>query len=191
VADTKTPGVKFRWHGQAVVSNMQQVMTSRMKTCVAFFRTKVVKSISTSSRASGASKPGQPPHANTGHLRRSIFGDVDSSRAAITGTVGTTAVYGAALEYGATIRPKKAKALTIPLTDKAGKYPAPKFPKPLTLVWPKGSKFGYLVEQSGKMSTMHYLLTRGPITLAPRPFLRRALNVHWNTGKKILQTGRP
>lgn len=183
-------GVTFKWNSQWLEKEVTAAMQSRMHTATEFLRSEVVKSISTSSRSGGPSLPKQPPHANTGHLRQSIFGEVTTESKSVTGSVGTTVIYGAALELGATIRPKTKKALTIPLTDKAGKYPAPKFPKPLTLVWPKGKKHGWLVETTGKMSIMHYLLTRGPVKLAARPYLRPALNTHWPTISKILKTGR-
>jgi len=183
-------GATFKWNSQWLEKEVAATMHSRMETATEYLRSEVVKSISTSSRSGGASLPGQPPHANTGHLRQSIFGEVKTQGDAIVGSVGTTVIYGAALELGATIRPKKAKALTIPLTVKAGRYPAPKFPKPLTLVWPKGKKHGFLVETTGKTVTRHYLLTRGPVTLAARPYLRPALNTNWATISKILKTGR-
>lgn len=185
----KVAGIEWKWASKWLTDEVVNTMESRMRTGCSYLRTEVVKSISASSRAGGPSQPGQPPHADTGHLRRTIFSDVKRSAGEIMGRVGTTAVYGAALELGATIRPKTKKALTIPLTKKAGRYPAPKFPAPLELVWPKSSRHGYLVERSGNQTTMHYLLTRGPVTLAARPYLRPGLNKNWATISKILKTG--
>lgn len=186
----KVQGAQLHWKAQPFVKEVGDIVESRMGTAAAFLRTEIVKSISTSSRGAGPSKPGQPPHADTGHLRRSIFHDVVKTKESVKGIVGTTAGYGVALEFGATILPKKAKALTIPITKKAGKYPAKKFPGELVMIWPKGSNHGYLVEQFKKKTVIHYILA-GKVTLAPRPFLRPGLAKNWNQIVKIITTGGP
>jgi hypothetical protein len=180
----------FKWDHQWLIKEVEATMASRMKTAVAFLRTGVVKSISISSRAGGPSQPGQPPHADTGHLRQSIFGSSSKEKGSIVGTVGTTAYYGRALEFGATIRPVQAKALTIPISPAAKRCPARKFPRKLVMIWPKGSSHGYLVEQMAKKTVIHYVLAKS-VTLKARPYLRPGLNTHWKQIKSILQTGTP
>ncbi len=66
------------------------------------------------------SKPGEPPRADTGGLRRSIFASVDKTR--VEAKVGTTLKYGAYLEKGTrggrTITPKRKKVLVFPFKGK-------------------------------------------------------------------------
>jgi hypothetical protein len=182
--------VVFTWNGPQMLTAVQQTMMVRMKTAVEYLRSRVVKNISTSGRGGNASKPGQFPHARTGKLRQSIYGVHEGSKKQVAGRVGTSLIYGRALELGATIRPKNARALTIPMTEEAEKRPAKQFKRPLSLVWPTGSKHGWLVEQKGKKTVLQYLLVR-KVALKPRPFLRPTLNQEWPTVQKILLSGSP
>lgn len=190
MASTSAGGMKLKWNHQWLMKEVEATMMGRMKTVVALLRTGVVKSISISSRAGGPSQPGQPPHADTGHLRRSIFGSQSREKGSIVGTVGTTAYYGRSLEFGATIRPVQAKALTIPISGPAKRCPASKFPRPLTMIWPKGARHGYLVEQLKTRTKIHYILARS-VTLKARPYLRPELNKKWKIMSHFLQTGAP
>jgi len=80
-----------------------------------------------------------------------------------------------------TIRPKRGKALAIPLTIEAYRHGSPRtpspFPRALRLVWPKGKRYGFLVEDkagrgkkaTGAKSILHYLLVP-EVTIPARPF---------------------
>lgn len=124
--------------------------------------------------------PGTPiplkakPLDNYGLLRESFAANHPKNIRNISGTLleyGTNVEYAALHQYGNVIRPKKAKALTIPLTAEAvNAGRARSFPGGLKLVWPKGKPFGWLVQDKGKVSIMHYMLVPKS-TVPARPFL--------------------
>lgn len=62
--------------------------------------------------------------------------------------------------FGATITPKNAKALTIPLTIEAARAGSPRnFPRPLFVLKPKDGGKSYLAERIGKRLKKHYLFS--------------------------------
>jgi phage gpG-like protein len=63
----------------------------------------------------GISEPGGPPGTRSGMLRASVTYEVEGSLL----SVGTNLVYGAKLQEGGDIRPKTAKALTVPISPEA------------------------------------------------------------------------
>jgi phage gpG-like protein len=119
------------------------------------------------------SKPGDPPGTETGSLRRSVQVDMTDLPNMQT-RVGTNLPYGRYLEYGARIRPKKAKALAVPLTKAAKRHSSPRdFPKELQLI-PRKGRAPLLVETFGKRKTrmiLHYVLLP-EVNLAARPWMR-------------------
>ena len=116
------------WHGNGVKRQINAALFKGIRKAVAYTQSRIVKRISVSSRGTGGarsakkgarppmrfnhSKAGQPPKADTGKLRQSIFGVSD--RGLLIGRVGTTLKYGAMLELGTkrhTIAAKRKKTL--------------------------------------------------------------------------------
>lgn len=148
------------------------------------------------------------PHVRSGRLRRSIIGrveDVEGSRLAIVIRAGggkADVRYAAAQEYGATIRPKKAKFLAIPLDaakTKAGvsRYKSPRDAGDLSAIpisrgrfllvrkakpRPKGGKRKRAAPP--KRQPALFLLTREPTVIRPTRFLARAIE---STGGRLSQ----
>ena len=90
--------VKLKWHGAKVKKDLQKEEIKRLKMVGAFLEGKVKKNISIPTRSAGPSTGGEMPHADTGHLRKSIFHDVDEKRKTVI--VGTPVKYGLFLEVG-------------------------------------------------------------------------------------------
>jgi len=112
---------------------------------------------------------------DSGDLAGSITGEFGESFAA----VGTNKIKAAIHQFGGTIKPDKAKALAIPISREARKALGPrKFGRELELIWPKGSKFGWLVENQagrgpsgkGAQSIFHYRLAK-KVEMPARSFL--------------------
>jgi len=80
---------------------------------------------------------------------------------------------------GGIIKPKRAKALAIPFSDRAktisrrGSGPR-MFPTPLELIWPKSRRTGLLVERTRNKSILHYILAK-KVYIKPKPYLERAM----------------
>ncbi len=114
-------------------------------------------------------RKGQPLR-DTGVLLKSIHSKSSSAFAA----VGTNNEYAKIHQFGGVIKPKTAKALAIPWSPEAkGVGYASRFPRKLALVWPKGSKSGWLVESGGsrrKHTKLPYRL-RHQVTIPARPVL--------------------
>lgn len=77
-------------------------------------------------------------------------------------------------QFGATIRPTRAKALTIPLTREAKRVGSPgrgRFPRSLFVLAAKGGRSAFLAErdESGTV-TLHYVLKR-EVKVPARPYL--------------------
>lgn len=177
-------GVKFVWRGDAVTKGMRTEFVRRVSKSAVMLQRQIVKNISTSSRNAGPSRAGEFPRTNTGALRKSIF--VRKSSNGLSAVVGTTSKVAFVMEFGAIIRPQRAKALAIPISRQAKKHndaggSARNFPKKLVFIRRKG-KPPLLVEVTGKKGrelrkkwTIHYVL---PATarIAPRPFMLPTLN---------------
>lgn len=103
-----------------------------------------------------------------------LLGSILTKSSAAFAAVGTNKEYAKIHQFGGVIKPKTAKCLAIPWSPKAKGYGyARRFPRKLTLVWPKGSKSGWLVESGGsrrKHTKLHYLL-RHQVTMPERPYL--------------------
>lgn len=117
----------------------------------------------------------------TGEVQRAIFEDFPSGRGGLAKSYTATLlqpkdgklragaisdlVYARIQDEGGPIVAKNAKALTIPISEKAKKLSsrgvsAREFPGGLDLVWPRGSQVGYLVKSIKKRTELHYLLKR-------------------------------
>jgi hypothetical protein len=109
---------KIKWSG-AADKQVRKAAAIGIETAASKLRTLIVKRISVSSRGAGRgtrspgpnagppmkmnpSKPGQPPHRDTGKLAQSINYSSDRSKA--LATVYTTLLYGVVLERGQTTR---------------------------------------------------------------------------------------
>ncbi len=109
------------WNDKAFNKKIKAILGSRLAGSAELLRKTVVKNISKPFQGGGGSdfsddafgdvqtrygperegtpsKPGDPPKADLGLLRQSIFADVDKKQ--LTAEVGTTVKYGRALELG-------------------------------------------------------------------------------------------
>lgn len=119
---------------------------------------------------------GQKPLRDTGLLMASVTtkgakGAIESITDSLL-RIGTNLDRAALHQHGGILRPK-GKALAIPLTRQALAAGRPGRMANLELVWPKGSKTGWLVERKGgkrARTTMHWLLVPR-VTIPARPFL--------------------
>jgi phage gpG-like protein len=122
----------------------------------------------------GRSSPGEPPHKDTGTLARSI--EIDEATPEVpVAHVGSNLAYARILEYGGTIRPKHAKALSIPVNAQARKLRSPRHNSRLFMVKPRGGP-PLLVKQIGgkKSRTEVWFVLKKSVTIAARPYLRPA-----------------
>ncbi len=114
----------FKWHGDEFLKRTKDELDKRLQTAGAAVQSRVVESLSTSGRGAAASakwgrgpirskekmrvgkkksvyifrsKPGEPPHAQTGLLMKSIFWQLTGRGSVI---IGTPLKYGRALELG-------------------------------------------------------------------------------------------
>lgn len=86
-------------------------------------------------------------------------------------TIESTKVYAGIHEHGGTIRPKRARALTIPLTAQARRIPA--------RMWPRGKLFrlpgtNVLVSKWGKGVRPQFVLKRS-VFIRPKRYVSKAL----------------
>jgi hypothetical protein len=113
MADIIAKGVRLRFDADAVVKAVRRAMELRLQQAASYLQDQVKKAISEPS-SNGPSLPGQPPHADTGRLRNSIFCQVDKNT--LQAVVGTQLKYGWYLEVGfkggGIIRPVRAQALS-------------------------------------------------------------------------------
>jgi phage gpG-like protein len=112
------------------------------------------------------------PLKEYGRLRDSITPRVEAN-AVIVGTnyAPTGAPSGATIamvhQFGATIRPRKAKALALPLTAAAKLSGGPRrYPGKLSLRWKSGARAGVLVDDSG----VAQFALKKEVVIPPRPF---------------------
>lgn len=139
----------------------------------------------------GGSKPGGFPAARSGFLSRSV-----TSTGAQGGVsyAGTNVKYGRYLEYGAVIRPKQARALTIPLNGEAVRLLARhrrtrNIPNLRVVKLRDGRMF--LVgkrHRAGKNEKPVFLFVlKQEVRIAPRPWLLRSAK---QSRSRMLQNGR-
>lgn len=126
--DTKTPAVNwwtaeevvFFWQSDKWTAGLVKVLGDRLERCCELLARSVRQNLLKTGRGGTRSMPYELPHAESGLLAKSIFSRVDRKR--LGGMVGTPIKYGVYLEFGTrskfTIRPVKARALLIPITEK-------------------------------------------------------------------------
>lgn len=155
---------------------------------------------------SSPSPPGSPPGVDTGLLRNSIaVASPEALGTPLKAAFGTAVPYGRHLEFGAVVRPKKAKALAIPNDRGAGQAIIRQFGKGASLRGNSNlrfipmTKFGFVgVLVNKKMFSVHVrgikgtafsgggtrkipkgsimFFLRTQVTIAPRPWIMRAAN---------------
>lgn len=87
------------WHGPKIIGLTKVETSRRLNRCAVALHSEIIRRISTSTRASGPSLPGFPPHADTGRLRQSIVLQ-PATPANLVARVGTNLIYGKYLELG-------------------------------------------------------------------------------------------
>ena len=117
--------------------------------------------------ARSPSQPGTPPHTQSGAGRASIQ---HARTPEGTEVIGPIEKYMKIHEFGGVIRPRIAKALAIPLTERARKSGGPREFDDLTLLSPTG-KNPVLMDMAGEV---HFVLVKS-VTIPKRPFMRPAL----------------
>ena len=170
------------WHGDKVLHKARQATRVRLRRCALIVEREAKRLLSKGAGATGkSSKAGAPPHVRSGALRSSVgYAIMPGGLAAI---VGPTVKYGKMHEFGTRgaggtlpdIKPKKARALAIPI-DKSAQGRSPRSFKDLSFIKPKG-KAPMLMQFSGKTmihAKLMYVLVKS-VALAPRPFMRPAL----------------
>lgn len=126
----------------------------------------------------------------TGMLARALGHKVDVTNTGVTLTFGylhgpgeAALAYAPTQEFGATIRPRKAKWLTIPLEaalTPAGvpRGPARSFTNTFFIPIKGGRELLLMQRRSGHDAVPLFLLTKGPITIPARPALAPSFQLH-------------
>lgn len=96
-------------------------------------------------------------------------------------------------QYGATIRPKSAKALAIPLTIEAKRIGSPKqnhFPRPLFVYRPGPGRNAFLAERKGKRAklVLQYVLLK-QVTIPARKYLGFSRQTLSRMGRIVAEAG--
>lgn len=87
------------WHGPKIANLTRVEASRRINRCAVALHSEIVQRISISTRAHGPSRPGFPPHADTGRLRQSVVLH-PASPDNLVARVGTNLIYGKYLELG-------------------------------------------------------------------------------------------
>ena len=102
--------------------------------------------------------------------------------------VGTSVVYAGIVEFGGTIKPKNAKALTIPLNDEAKRVASARDIPDLVLIKPKHSVHPLLVRMNGDGTFVPMFLLVTSVTISAKPYLRPIFDSHKNEILAIMQS---
>lgn len=111
--------------------------------------------------------------ADKGFLRSQMYFKVNPDKLEVT--IGNNAVYAGVVEFGGDIRPKKGKALAVPVhPDAKGRSPQD-FPD-LVMIKPEHSDHPLLIRQEKGRSSYDVMFVLVPkVTIPAQPFLRPAL----------------
>lgn len=90
--------MSFKWYGDEWLQQFKQDRLKKLKRATIYAENVIKKELGTKSPP--PSEPGEPPHLESGELRRSITHEIDDSR--LIGRVGTNKVYARYLEKGTT-----------------------------------------------------------------------------------------
>lgn len=110
---------------------------------------------------------GSKPGRDTGQLARSIRGTKERIPRGVKVYWGSPHFYAKVYEEGATIRPKAAKLLTVPLTRKAKRYRAREYPDPLTLIRGRSGRFWLVHIPKGKTGSWKFVYALIPKAVVP------------------------
>ena len=175
----------FRWNGDELKRQVEAGIAAGLARSAIRLQTEMINKLSGKS----PSAPGTPPGVDRGTLRRSITYAMGKRSV----RVGTPLKYGWFQEFGATIRPRRVKALpvpvnaaarrmmrTLPINPRTGMVGSLRS-KNLTFIKSrKGKNVGLLVEKigtrckaKGKFSVA-VLVLKPQVVLPPRPWVRRS-----------------
>ncbi len=186
-----TSTVTYKFGGGDWLKGAKKEIFRRLVAAGEHLKTEIQKTISTSSN-SGPSKEGEPPHADMGSLRKSIFRTTDEKT--LTTVVGTNAIVARWLEFGTRggkrIVPKRAKALAIPLTKQEAteianrskyfvKGKSGRVLKRGNSLRARMARAGIKRNKRGKRKRGQFVILRSSVIqgpIRPRPFFRRTLN---------------
>ena len=142
------------------------------------------------------SAPGQPPGTRSGQGRHSIT----YALAGRVLSVGTNLIYLGFLHFGGVIRPRKAKALTIPIAPEAEGKRARDFDNTFILKPKPGDpqSAGIIMQKigDGPNDIRPLFALRKSVRIAPRPWLKwedrdgsRLLGILWRKGEQAAAAG--
>lgn len=95
--------VRLDWYGNQRLKEFEKMMWRRLKTAASYLRREMIRKVSRGkTRVDGPSLPGQPPHIDTGDLRKSIGIEMlpAGTFRGMQANIGTTMVHGYWLEVG-------------------------------------------------------------------------------------------
>ncbi len=126
---------------------------------------------------------GNPLRVQGGILRASYSSRVFNVASGVRGIVGSPVKYAAIHEHGGTIRPKRAKALTVPIAPEAKRRSARDFPDLFIWKHHEGEGGAFLAQPipGGGFKLMYQL--RSSVFIPPRRYISKAMRV---TGPKVL-----
>lgn len=119
---------------------------------------------------------GQKPLRDTGLLMASVT--AKAAKGAIERVTDSTLIVGTNLDraaihqYGGILRPRKGRAIAVPLTRQAVTAGSPRRMPGLVLVWPRGRATGWLQTPAvGRRPAVRHWLLKSSVMIPPRPFL--------------------
>lgn len=91
--------IRMTWNSELITKKLEGKVRGRLRRIGAMLRKHIVKKITRGkTRRDGPSKPGEPPHVDTGRLRQSIFWNLHADGRGVR--IGTNVKYGKWLEEG-------------------------------------------------------------------------------------------
>jgi HK97 gp10 family phage protein len=92
-------GIRMTWNSDVITKKLEGKVRGRLRRIGAMLRKYIIMKITKGkTRRDGPSKPGQPPHVDTGRLRQSIAWELHSDGRGVR--IGTNVNYGKYLEEG-------------------------------------------------------------------------------------------
>lgn len=169
--------VRLQWHGDEALKRLEAAANKGLTEYAIVVAGTAERSFG---REHGGipSKPGMPPHSQSGHLRNSIAYVPAKNLKAL---VGTNVPYGRHLEFGFTARAKRAKFLAVPVHPKASRALVRAGGRTrnipgLVLIRTKAGQLLLVKPIKGKHARVEvWFVLKKSVTVAPRPWLRPAL----------------
>ena len=176
-------GIKVTWYGDEFSDTIRRNAVRIVNRSALLVQREAQRLLSQGSSNRGAtpSRPGSPPHKDTGTLARSITVDLAKLKSRrqtrIRAATGTRLKYAAIHEFGGTIVPRTAKALLVPIGDKGRKAMrsvSSVRELKLSFIKRKGGKPPLLARNMGDRIEPLFVMTKR-VVLPPRPYMRPAL----------------